>query len=78
MLKIKLFNGKTITDSSDVGVDSKKNGNNNKGNNNSEKFRRKSIKSKSRNLTSFKKITRNNIIKIRLRFLIFVIKKAFN
>ena len=78
IFKIKLFFTKVVNNSGNIKVSSKKNNNGYNNNNGDKRSRRKSRKSKSRNLTKSKKITRNNIIKTGPSFLIFAIKEVFN
>lgn len=75
---IKSLNSKVINNDASNEFDSKKNESDSNSNNSSEKSRKKLIKLKHRNLSKSKKITRNNIIKIRSNFLIFTTKKSFN
>ena len=56
----------------------KKDSNNSDSNNMDRKFKEKSIKSKNKNLTKFKKIAKNSIIGFRPNFLISAIKKNFD
>ena len=78
ILRIGLPNSKTISDSNSLRFGSRKDGNNNNSNSRDKRFRKKLIKSKSGNLTKFKKIARNGATKIRLSFLTPATKEAFN
>ena len=78
MFKIRSLNGKAISNNNGDEIDSKKNGGDDNNNNSGRRFREKLTKLKSRNLAKFKKIARNNILKIRPSFLTSIAKKVFN
>lgn len=78
ILQIKIFNSKTTSNSNNVKISNGENDINGGGNNGGEKFRKKLIKSKNNNLIKFKKIARNNTIKIGPNFLTHSAKKNFN
>lgn len=76
--KTKLSNDKIINKSVGIRINNKRNNNNNSGNSKGEKFSKKSTKSKNKNLTKFKKITKNGTIEFGLSFFTSAAKEAFN
>lgn len=76
-LKIRQPNSKIVANSSGIKIGNKKNSRNGNNNGKGKKFR-KLTKSKNKNLTKSRKITKNSATKIRLNFLIFGVNKTFN
>lgn len=78
ILKTLLLYSKVVDDGNSIRVGSGKDNNNNSSNIGDKRSRRKSIKSKSKNVAKSKKIARNNAMGIRSNFLTLIIKKVFN
>lgn len=78
MLKTNLVDGNLISNSSSKKIDNKEISNDSIGNSENKKFREILTMSKSRNLITSKKITKNSIIRFELRFLSLIAKEVFN
>lgn len=78
MLNTGSSNSKAISNCRGIKFDNKRDGSDNNSNNGGGISIKKSIKSKNRNLTKFKRIASNSIIEIRPSFLASTTKKTFN